>query len=155
MDNYRSSNVLTDPMEVRVPSGLEVESATLIFPGNGGQHTSGLTEEASWKSRLSALRDRGLTSLRDHSRSSIATLRRGVTTRVNTLKPMMTSRVDTVRAGVRSRLDAVDNRMRANPAKWAGIAAGAGLLLGMTGRVMRGRSRHHHHPTGILVIESC
>jgi hypothetical protein len=36
----------------------------------------------------------------------------------------------------------VDTSMHANPLKWTGIATAAGLLLGLTGRILRIRAKH-------------
>ena len=44
--------------------------------------------------------------------------------------------------------------LRANPAKWAGIAAGVGLGLGVLGRVMRHRMGKRARPE-LVIIEAC
>jgi len=36
----------------------------------------------------------------------------------------------------------VDQTIRSNPWKWTGIATAAGLLLGLTGRILRIRAKH-------------
>lgn len=118
---------------------MEVESATLHMPNDGGQHMSGLTHESGWKSKLNSWRSRGTTA---------------VSTKVSSLRPMAMRHVDTVRSGMRTGMMRVDGQLRSNPSKWAGIAAGAGFLLGMSGRLMRGRHKHHPHQPAILIIES-
>lgn len=44
-----------------------------------------------------------------------------------------------MRASMTDRMDRLQGQLRANPTKWAGIAAGAGFGLGMIGRIMRHR----------------
>lgn len=44
--------------------------------------------------------------------------------------------------------------LRGNAALWAGIAAGAGLVLGITGRILRRRARLRALPE-LVVIEAC
>jgi hypothetical protein len=56
-------------------------------------------------------------------------------------------RLSTVRTGM-------NGQLRSNPTKWAGIAGGAGLLLGIGGRILRSRHNHTHRDDGILIIES-
>jgi hypothetical protein len=52
--------------------------------------------------------------------------------------------------GVKDKLYHAKSQLRANPAKWAGIAAGAGFVLGIIGRIMRHRMRTIPH---IIVVE--
>ena len=45
----------------------------------------------------------------------------------------------------------VNSSMRSRPGKWAGIAAGAGLLLGMGGRMMRRRASRKEYAHFVLI----
>lgn len=58
---------------------------------------------------------------------------------------------------VQSQVRKIDSSMRQSPMKWAGVAAGAGLTLGLIGRFLQSRShhRHHHHPAQVLIIDAC
>ena len=47
-----------------------------------------------------------------------------------------------------------NDRMRSNPAKWAGIAAGAGLGIGLLGSFLQRRASHRHMPA-VVIIEAC
>ena len=46
----------------------------------------------------------------------------------------------------------LEQQLRSNPKKWAGIAAGAGLLLGLAGRYLRHRA---HKPHLVIVEGAC
>lgn len=45
--------------------------------------------------------------------------------------------------------------MRSNPSKWAGIAAGAGLGIGLIGRFLHHRAHHRHVPAVIIIEAAC
>jgi ElaB/YqjD/DUF883 family membrane-anchored ribosome-binding protein len=61
-------------------------------------------------------------------------------------------------ASVKPRVSAMtmkaNDRMRGNPAMWAGIAAGAGLGIGLLGRFLQRRASHRHMPA-VVIIEAC
>jgi ElaB/YqjD/DUF883 family membrane-anchored ribosome-binding protein len=48
-----------------------------------------------------------------------------------------------------------NDRMRGNPGKWAGIAAGAGLAIGLVGRFLQHRTRNRHVPAVIIIEAAC
>ncbi len=48
-----------------------------------------------------------------------------------------------------------NDRLRSNPAKWAGIAAGAGLGVGLIGRFLQRRAQQHHMPTLVIIEAAC
>jgi hypothetical protein len=45
----------------------------------------------------------------------------------------------------------IEQQLRSDPKKWAGIAAGAGLLLGLAGRYLR----HRAHKPHLVIVEGC
>ena len=49
-------------------------------------------------------------------------------------------RISDVRSSMNTRVSGLGSSMRSNPSKWAGIAAGAGLILGMGSRMMMKRA---------------
>ncbi|HJQ38962.1 MAG TPA: hypothetical protein VKB93_17640 [Thermoanaerobaculia bacterium] len=48
----------------------------------------------------------------------------------------------------------VETSMRTSPMKWAGIAAGTGLGLGIAGRIARGRSKRSRALPELVIIDS-
>lgn len=87
-------------------------------------------------------------------RGKLGHMKHGLMTKVSGIKPMAMERVSSMRDGVRGRMRKMDSELRSSPGKWAGIAAGAGFILGMSGRMMRSRSSTKQLPN-ILVIEGC
>lgn len=47
-----------------------------------------------------------------------------------------------------------NDSMRGNPAKWAGIAAGAGLAIGLAGRFLHHRAQQNRHVPTVIIIEA-
>ena len=62
-------------------------------------------------------------------------------------------------ASVKPRVSAMtakaNNSLRSNPSKWAGIAAGAGLGIGLIGRFLHHRAHHRHMPAVVIIEAAC
>lgn len=62
-------------------------------------------------------------------------------------------------ASVKPRVNAMtmkaNDGMRGNPAKWAGIAAGAGLGIGLLGRFLQHRAHGRHMPAVVIIEAAC
>ena len=75
MEHNRTSDVLGGSCNVvHMPSGIEVESARLHMPTDGGQHMSGLTR-SGWRDKLETIKSRGtgsISSVRTGVRGSVA-----------------------------------------------------------------------------------
>ena len=118
---------------VNVPSGLEVESARLHTPAIEFEpHLH--DDEGGLRAKLDEWKSRGA--------KKVAQLRQNVVTRSNATKRAM--------AGVGPKLQ---SQMRSDPKKWAGIAAGAGVALGLTGRYLRHRAHVRARRPQIVIIE--
>ena len=66
-------------------------------------------------------------------RGRLGNLKSSIVTRAHSVKPR------------------ANRSIRSSPAKWAGIAAGAGLLLGITGRVLRRRAARREYEHFVLI----
>src|ERR1051325_146551 len=97
-----------------------------LNPSSSDLHApSGLeVESASWRTKLNAVRPRVLN---------------------------MKSKVSAGASGVATR---VTGQLHANPALFAGIAAGLGFALGLTGRMARRRRAMKRVPA-FVVVEAC
>ena len=73
MEHNRTSDVLGGSCNViHMPSGIEVESARMHIPTDGGQHMSGLTR-SGWREKLDTIKSRGagkISSVRSSVRGS-------------------------------------------------------------------------------------
>ncbi|MEA2325877.1 MAG: hypothetical protein QOE68_836, partial [Thermoanaerobaculia bacterium] len=48
-----------------------------------------------------------------------------------------------------------NDSLHGNPTKWAGIAAGAGLGIGLIGRFLHHRAHHRHMPAVVIIEAAC
>ena len=113
------------------PSGYEVESAR--FTPDVGPVRSGVMR------RLDELKSRSVSKVHD--------VQRVMSDRTSIIK-------SSARHGVTSGMSKVQSSMRNSPAKWAGIAAGSGFVLGMLGRLIQSRSERHRRMPQLVVIET-
>ena len=154
----RNSEVLNSTNDLRVPMSWDVDSSTRT---SSSTHLGGLKER--------------LNSFKSTCMSSVDSKKRGISEKINELKPVVTQRIDslrsdfsrevstmrshidarvnTMRDGVRMKATTMQHEMSSNPAKWAGIAAGVGMGIGVLGRYMRHRA--HRPQPQFIIIESC
>lgn len=136
-----------------MPSGLEVESASFHVPVSDVSSPSVMTGSSDWKSRLN---------------EKVGSLRQQLSSKVDEVKPVVQQRVSAVRDGVSTRMSSlrssvamkssdVQTDMRTNPMKWAGIAAGTGVGLGLIGRIMHHRKYHSRRSAvpQLIIVEAC
>ena len=88
----------------------------------------------------------------DNLMEKFDSLRCEINDRVEELKPKARQRMMTMRDNVKGRIDGLQSRMKSNPGKWAGIAAGAGLGAGIIGRILRHRARMRSEDLPQIVI---
>lgn len=145
-------------IEVRLPSGSEVGSAAFHPRVAGCCETH--EGQAGWKSKLNGLRSRSVTRISEWKERGVAKttgLRRAASERAGSLKysaqETMRRTQTTVRDRTRTGVARMNGSMRDNPMKWAGIAAGSGVALGLIGRWME-HQRHRRHLPQVVVIEA-
>jgi ElaB/YqjD/DUF883 family membrane-anchored ribosome-binding protein len=169
MDTYRNGIYGTD---VKLPSGSEVEAATLHVPvGDGCSLHSASTsnahefspERTGIRGKLDALKSQGLAKVQ-HLQHSVSERSASMKSNVNESLALVKSNVSrsvthakrSLRDGTTSRVADVQTSMRTSPMKWAGIAAGAGFGLGLLGRIAHWRNSHQRVQPSLIVIErSC
>jgi hypothetical protein len=123
--------------DVRVPSGLEVESARLNTPAI--EFEPPLHEHGGLRSRVAGTVS-GWTS---RGGAQLTRWRSTVTAKSHDAKSAV--------AGVGPKLQ---SQLRSDPKKWAGIAAGAGVALGLAGRYLRHRAHVNARRPQVVVIEA-
>jgi ElaB/YqjD/DUF883 family membrane-anchored ribosome-binding protein len=94
------------------------------------------SEDRTWKEKLAAIpqniKSRGVAKVND-ARVAVASVK----PRVNAM---------TMKA---------NDSLRGNPTKWAGIAAGAGLGIGLIGRFLHHRAHHRNMPAVVIIEAAC
>jgi ElaB/YqjD/DUF883 family membrane-anchored ribosome-binding protein len=94
------------------------------------------SEDRTWKERVASLR----CEIQSRGRAKVNDARVAVAG----LKP----RVNAIALNAKSSLGA-------NPAKWAGIAVGAGLGVGLIGRFLHQRAHHRRMPAVVIIEAAC
>ena len=142
-------------------SGSEVESAawraestaihspdrevTVVMPGR------------SLRSKLDDVKAIAGSKLHD-VRSRAEEMQRSLAVRTSDTKRSLQSSVIAAKSNARMRANdsiaKVQTSMQTSPMKWAGIAAGSGLALGLLGRLLDSRRHHHRHMPQLVVIET-
>jgi len=126
--------------DLQLPSGSEVESATLHPPVIHERSHIDLdvdTSDAGWRGKLDTLKSQGLS-------------------KVHGIQRVVADRRTTIQTGAKSQVTKMQDSMRTSPMKWAGIAAGTGFALGLVGRIASIRSkRKHAMPTLVIVEAGC
>lgn len=128
-----------DNGNLRVPSGFEVESASLHAPPAPvipvSDVPTDLSTPSSWKEKL----------------SSVPAL---VKSRVASVKPMVNSKMESVRTTMQRSSSQLNDSVRSKTAMWAGLATASGVGLGLLGRLAMHRSHHRERMPAVVIIEA-
>jgi ElaB/YqjD/DUF883 family membrane-anchored ribosome-binding protein len=71
------------------------------------------------------------------------------------IKSRSLAKVASVKPRVNAMTMKANDSLRSNPTKWAGIAAGAGLGIGLIGRFLHHRTHHRHMPAVVIIEAAC
>jgi hypothetical protein len=157
--------------DLSLPSGAEVEAATLHVPVGETdvsrerlyEHTHHhLSERSGMRGKLDHLKSEGLAKVQhiQHAMSDRGSaMKANVSRSVSLMKSNVSRSVGTAKASLRdgttTKYEGVQSSMRNSPMKWAGIAAGSGLALGLLGRLVHRRNKHHGMPSLVVIERSC
>ena len=73
---------------------------------------------------------------------------------MDTIQRAVAHRRTMVRTGTKSQVTKVQDSMRGNPIKWAGLAAATGFALGLAGRIAERRNKRKHAMPALVIIET-
>jgi ElaB/YqjD/DUF883 family membrane-anchored ribosome-binding protein len=159
--------------DLRMPSGCEVETATFIAEPVSAGSSMPESHDSGMRGKLDDLKSRGLSSLRNmqrtmgertsvvksdlDQRTSVmkSNLRQRTSVMKNNLHQSLANVKTSTRTGVNDQVTKMQTSMASSPMKWAGIAAGSGFAIGLIGRFVHWRNKHHrHHAPQLVIIES-
>ncbi|HEV7922054.1 MAG TPA: hypothetical protein VGR02_14805, partial [Thermoanaerobaculia bacterium] len=144
--------------ELRIPSGLEVDTAVFTEVVNlppalpaptlkdrvDELRLRGVEAAGSVMHRLDALQQSAAMKTDELKRGVMlktSELQRNVSMKTDELKRNVSMKSDELKRTATTRVAGVQQDIHTNPRKWAGIAAGAGLGLGLIGRYLSHRSK--------------
>lgn len=162
-------------MDVSVPSGFEVESATLHAPvvtvPMGTDHQLPAATDSGLRHKLDNLKSLGMAKMQSVQRVMSdrgASMKTMLSERSSSMKTMLEERSSTMKQSLSTQLaqaktsmrsnlqmqkSNMDQSMRANPMMWAGIAGGTGMVLGLVGRFVHWRA--NRPMPDLVIIEAC
>lgn len=138
--------------DLAMPSGCEVETAAFHSPVESTALVPvETTARSGMREKLDAWKSTGTTKLHDMQR----TVSNRTSDMKSSLQRSMTTAMTSVKSNVNTQMTRTQDSMRTSPMKWAGIAAGSGFAIGMLGRIVHWRNKHHHrHMPDLVIIES-
>ena len=144
-----------------MPSGLEVESATFNVPVTSSCASSGISKSSGLQSKLNDVASKvtgKYNEVKPVVDAKIANMKLDASRRVAALRYQTKSRVSSMREGASLKVESTQTDMRTNPMKWAGIAAGTGIGLGLLARLMDHRKHKHVRkavPQLVIIEAAC
>lgn len=136
--------------DLQLPSGCEVGAATLHPHVHDHVHhmETGVTlpESSGMRGKLDSIKSRGLSKVHD--------IQRMARERSVAMKGSLTTAQTSMRHGAQTQVTKMNDSMKTNPMKWAGIAAGAGFGIGLIGRFAHWRSKQRNRMPALVIIES-
>ena len=180
MDTNRSFGTSQNTNDWRMPSGFEVESASLHTPSVTVIEPAPLSAAEKVTSTLNELKSRAteaVSSVRtainekvdevkpivaarvsgvvDQMESKAVTMRNQVEAKATMMRADVETRIDTLKENAEAQMTHLQQDVRMNPMKWAGISAGAGLGIGLVSRWMHHRTKvRARHTPQVLIIEA-
>ncbi|MDQ3281259.1 MAG: hypothetical protein M3Q69_07580 [Acidobacteriota bacterium] len=162
-----------------MPSGSEVEAATfhvpthvevtiIDTPGRSTSMKSNLMNKLeTWRSQLGPkihdvqyMVDQKTAVMKSSLQRSMMTARDTIERSMTTAKSTMHRTMDETDTRVRTGWSDMQTDMKVNPMKWAGIAAGSGFAIGLLGRIVHWRNKHHEKhmrsmPQLVIIESAC
>lgn len=176
MDTNRSFGTSQSTNDWRMPSGFEVESASLHTPTVVVTEPAPLSAAEKVAGKLNELKSRAaeavssvrsavngkvdevkpmVAGVRDQLENKAIAMRNQVEAKATMLRADVETRVDSLKENAEAQLTHLQQDVRSNPMKWAGISAGAGIGIGLVSRWMHHRSKVRARQTPqVLIIEA-
>ena len=132
--------------DLQLPSGCEVDAATLHPHVHDVGTSLTLPERSGMRGKLDTFKSRGLSKVHD--------IQRVVHDRGTAMKGSLMTVQSSMRDGARTQVTKMNDSMKVNPMMWAGIAAGAGFGLGLIGRIAHWRNKHRRMMPDLVIIQS-
>jgi|ERR1051325_10201411 ElaB/YqjD/DUF883 family membrane-anchored ribosome-binding protein len=147
--------------ELRVPSGLEVDTAVFTEV----VEMPPALPEPTLRDRVDEWKLRGVEAvdsmqhqvdeLKHNASMKADELKQGVMTKTAELKRNVSMKSEELKRTATTKVADVQHDLHSNPRKWAGIAAGAGLGIGLIGRYLSHRSKRRHIPHLVVIEATC
>ena len=113
------------------------------------------SHDGGMKDKLYHLRSRGIDVMNTVKRDVNEKWMPMANERMSSMRSGMKMKTDKLQREMKTRVSDLESQLKANPTKWAGIAAGAGFGLGLIGRIMRHRAHRAATPHIVIIEGAC